>query len=180
MGDPTSTASPSRSRRCVALAHRQPRRRSRAGAAGSSCKRLELASAAMRDRARPRPPRRIELADLKERVRKLEAIAERRRAVTGFDEPCAPPALVAGGACPATSLADVYADYELLDADDRYRLLIDLGRDARADARRAQDRRDPGARLLGLGLGLSGAGATTAGCISSPTAMPRSPRASSP
>ncbi len=26
------------------------------------------------------------------------------------------------------SLADVYADYELLDADDRYRLLIDLGR----------------------------------------------------
>jgi cysteine desulfuration protein SufE len=28
--------------------------------------------------------------------------------------------------CPA--LADVQADYELLDADDRYRLLIDLGR----------------------------------------------------
>ena len=27
------------------------------------------------------------------------------------------------------SLADVYADYELLDADDRYRLLIDLGRE---------------------------------------------------
>src|SRR3954470_7729773 len=26
------------------------------------------------------------------------------------------------------SLEDVYADYELLDADDRYRLLIDLGR----------------------------------------------------
>ena len=26
------------------------------------------------------------------------------------------------------SLADVYSDYELLDADDRYRLLIDLGR----------------------------------------------------
>ncbi len=26
------------------------------------------------------------------------------------------------------SLNDVYADYELLDADDRYRLLIDLGR----------------------------------------------------
>lgn len=26
------------------------------------------------------------------------------------------------------SLADIYADYELLDADDRYRLLIDLGR----------------------------------------------------
>src|SRR3954453_12759894 len=26
------------------------------------------------------------------------------------------------------SLADVHADYELLDADDRYRLLIDLGR----------------------------------------------------
>lgn len=26
------------------------------------------------------------------------------------------------------SLADVYDDYELLDADDRYRLLIDLGR----------------------------------------------------
>lgn len=26
------------------------------------------------------------------------------------------------------SLADVFADYELLDADDRYRLLIDLGR----------------------------------------------------
>lgn len=28
----------------------------------------------------------------------------------------------------APTLADVYADYELLDADDRYRLLIDLGR----------------------------------------------------
>ncbi len=27
------------------------------------------------------------------------------------------------------SLDDVHADYELLDADDRYRLLIDLGRD---------------------------------------------------
>ncbi len=27
------------------------------------------------------------------------------------------------------SLADVHADYELLDADDRYRLLIDLGRE---------------------------------------------------
>ena len=27
-----------------------------------------------------------------------------------------------------TSLQDVYSDYELLDADDRYRLLIDLGR----------------------------------------------------
>ena len=27
-----------------------------------------------------------------------------------------------------TSLEDVYADYELLDSDDRYRLLIDLGR----------------------------------------------------
>src|SRR6476646_545986 len=26
------------------------------------------------------------------------------------------------------SLADVYADYELLEADDRYRLLIELGR----------------------------------------------------
>ena len=30
------------------------------------------------------------------------------------------------------SLEDVYADYELLDADDRYRLLIDLGRDLEA------------------------------------------------
>ncbi|WP_395611879.1 SufE family protein [Allosphingosinicella sp.] len=29
---------------------------------------------------------------------------------------------------PFASLADVYADYELLEADDRYRLLIDLGR----------------------------------------------------
>ena len=29
---------------------------------------------------------------------------------------------------PLDSLDDVYADYELLDADDRYRLLIDLGR----------------------------------------------------
>jgi len=27
-----------------------------------------------------------------------------------------------------TALDDIYADYELLDADDRYRLLIDLGR----------------------------------------------------
>lgn len=30
---------------------------------------------------------------------------------------------------PSPSLADVLADYELLEADDRYRLLIDLGRD---------------------------------------------------
>ncbi|MEA3038372.1 MAG: cysteine desulfuration protein SufE [Sphingomonadales bacterium] len=29
---------------------------------------------------------------------------------------------------PAQSLHDVHADYELLEADDRYRLLIDLGR----------------------------------------------------
>jgi cysteine desulfuration protein SufE len=29
---------------------------------------------------------------------------------------------------PAPSLADVHADYELLEPDDRYRLLIDLGR----------------------------------------------------
>lgn len=29
---------------------------------------------------------------------------------------------------PIQSLDDVYADYELLEADDRYRLLIDLGR----------------------------------------------------
>lgn len=29
---------------------------------------------------------------------------------------------------PFTSLDDVYANYELLEADDRYRLLIDLGR----------------------------------------------------
>ena len=29
---------------------------------------------------------------------------------------------------PFTSLDDVYADYDLLEADDRYRLLIDLGR----------------------------------------------------
>ena len=29
---------------------------------------------------------------------------------------------------PSESLSDIYADYELLDADDRYRLLIDLGR----------------------------------------------------
>jgi cysteine desulfuration protein SufE len=29
---------------------------------------------------------------------------------------------------PFASLDDVYADYELLEADDRYRLLIDLGR----------------------------------------------------
>ncbi len=29
---------------------------------------------------------------------------------------------------PFTSLDDIYADYELLEADDRYRLLIDLGR----------------------------------------------------
>jgi cysteine desulfuration protein SufE len=29
---------------------------------------------------------------------------------------------------PLTSLDQVYADYELLEADDRYRLLIDLGR----------------------------------------------------
>jgi cysteine desulfuration protein SufE len=30
------------------------------------------------------------------------------------------------------SIDDVHADYELLDADDRYRLLIDLGRDLEA------------------------------------------------
>ena len=33
---------------------------------------------------------------------------------------------------PSPSLADVQADYELLEADDRYRLLIDLGRDLEA------------------------------------------------
>ena len=29
---------------------------------------------------------------------------------------------------PSPALADIFADYELLEADDRYRLLIDLGR----------------------------------------------------
>jgi len=29
---------------------------------------------------------------------------------------------------PMTAINDIYADYELLEADDRYRLLIDLGR----------------------------------------------------
>ena len=38
-------------------------------------KRLELANAPMRDLSPPSPAARIELADLKERVRKLEAIA---------------------------------------------------------------------------------------------------------
>ena len=38
-------------------------------------KRLELAHAPMRDMAAPSPAARIEIADLKERVRKLEAIA---------------------------------------------------------------------------------------------------------
>ena len=38
-------------------------------------KRLELARAPVRDAALPSSARRIELADLKERVRKLEAIA---------------------------------------------------------------------------------------------------------
>ena len=52
-------------------------------------------------------------------------------------------------------LTDILEEYQLVDAEDRYRLLIDLGRAARADARGAQDRRDQGARLLGLGLGLS-------------------------
>ena len=33
-----------------------------------------------------------------------------------------------GGTMSLDSLDDVYADYELLEADDRYRLLIDLGR----------------------------------------------------
>ncbi|TMJ18783.1 MAG: SufE family protein [Alphaproteobacteria bacterium] len=33
---------------------------------------------------------------------------------------------------PFQSIDDVHADYELLDADDRYRLLIDLGRDLEA------------------------------------------------
>ena len=31
-------------------------------------------------------------------------------------------------AAPMTSIDDIYADYELLEPDDRYRLLIDLGR----------------------------------------------------
>ena len=34
-----------------------------------------------------------------------------------------------GNAMPFQTLDDVYADYELLEADDRYRLLIDLGRE---------------------------------------------------
>ena len=32
-------------------------------------------------------------------------------------------------AAPMTAIDDIYTDYELLDPDDRYRLLIDLGRD---------------------------------------------------
>ena len=76
------------------------------------------------------------------------------------------------------ALSEILEEYQLVDAEDRYRLLIDLGPQARADARRAEDRRDQGPRLLGFGVGLSDR-AATAGCISSPTAMPRSPRASS-
>jgi cysteine desulfuration protein SufE len=36
--------------------------------------------------------------------------------------------MLPGAPMPAASLDDIHADYELLDADDRYRLLIDLGR----------------------------------------------------
>ena len=54
-----------------------------------------------------------------------------------------------------TSLDRLQDEYAFLEPDDRYRLLIDLGRDARADARGAEDRRDAGAWLFGVGLGLS-------------------------
>jgi hypothetical protein len=57
------------------------------------------------------------------------------------------------------SLADVYADYELLEADDRYRLLIDLGRALEPMPDALKTDATPGARLLGLGLALSGAAA---------------------
>src|SRR5438874_1139133 len=47
----------------------------------------------------------------------------------GFSNP-SPRARWSGSAASMSqpTLADVHADYELLDADDRYRLLIDLGR----------------------------------------------------
>ena len=54
---------------------------------------------------------RVDVGVLRARVKRLEAIAT-------------------GGATPrrVSTLDDIYADYELLEADDRYRLLIDLGR----------------------------------------------------
>ncbi len=78
------------------------------------------------------------------------------------------------------SLDDVYADYELLEADDRYRLLIDLGRalEPMPDALKTDATLVRGCSAAVWVYPV--AQARTAGSISSPTAMPRSPRASSP
>ena len=77
------------------------------------------------------------------------------------------------------SLDDVYADYELLDADDRYRLLIDLGRalEPMPDALKTDATL---VRGCSAAVWVYPVARPTGGCISSPTATPRSPRASSP
>ena len=76
---------------------------------------------------------RIEIADLKERIKKLEAIAA---GVVVFEDTRSgfvPPVLKRYGR-PATAhgmatLTDIREEYDFLEPDDRYRLLIDLGKE---------------------------------------------------
>jgi sulfur transfer protein SufE len=69
-------------------------------------------------------------------------------------------------------------DYELLEAEERYRLLIDLGRELEPmpDALKTDATKVRGCSAQRVGLSDR---RTTGGCTSSPTAMRRSPRASS-
>ena len=82
----------------------------------------------------------------------------------------------AGGlALPA--LNDILDEYQLVDAEDRYRLLIDLGRqlEPMPDALKTEATMVRGCSASVWVYPT----APKAGCISSPTATPRSPRASS-
>ena len=76
-------------------------------------------------------------------------------------------------------LSDIFNDYELLDGEDRYRLLIDLGRmlEPMPDALKTDATL---VRGCSAAVWVYPTGCPTAACISLPTAMRRSPRASSP
>ena len=75
------------------------------------------------------------------------------------------------------ALEDILEEYEFLEAEDRYRLLIDLGRqlETMPDASRRMRPRSAAARPRCGFIRRP----RMAACISSPTAMPRSPRGSS-
>ncbi len=75
------------------------------------------------------------------------------------------------------ALSDILEEYQLVDAEDRYRLLIDLGRqlEPMPDALKTDATKVRGCSASVWVYPT----ATKAGFTSSPTAMPRSPRASS-